>query len=142
MKNEMLETDRAETDSDWILVKGTVQAGYGVASGISSSSPYSQGTLELQRPFFQALGLDLSLYFPGTLNVLIAPWCFQIQAASFTVEALHWTSLHPPETFSFCHCTLEFQGKTYSGLVYYPHPEPKQTHFQSASALETAAAPH
>jgi hypothetical protein len=125
-----------EAMSDWISIEGTVRAGYGVASGTSRSSPYPRGTIEMQRPFFQALGLDLSPYFPGTLNVSIAPWCFHIQSAFFTAEALHWTSLHPPETFSFCHCTLEFRDQSYGGLVYYPHPETKQVHFQSASVLE------
>jgi hypothetical protein len=125
-----------ESITNWISVEGTVQSGYGVASGRSSSSPYPRGTIELQHPFFHRLGLDLSPYFPGTLNVSIAPWVFQIQNAPFIVETLQWTALHPPETFSFCHCTLEFRQRTYAGLVYYPHPETKQVHFQSASLLE------
>jgi hypothetical protein len=121
---------------DWISMEGMVQAGHGVASGNAAQSPYPHGTIEMQRPFFQNLGLDLSPFFPGTLNVSIAPWRFQIHYAPFTFEALRWTHLHPPETFSFCHCVLEFQQKSYAGLVYYPHPETKQTHFQQASVLE------
>ncbi len=125
-----------DSTSSWISAEGIVQAGYGVASGRSNSSPYPRGTIEMQQPFFHRLGLDLSPYFPGTLNVSIAPWCFHIQNAPFTFEALQWTALHPPETFSFCHCTLKFQRQSYEGLVYYPYPETKQVHFQSASLLE------
>jgi hypothetical protein len=121
---------------DWISTEGMVQAGHGVASGNAAQSPYPHGTIEMQRPFFQNLGLDLSPFFPGTLNVSIAPWRFQIHYAPFTFEALRWTHLHPPETFSFCHCVLEFQQKSYAGLVYYPHPETKQTHFQQVSVIE------
>ncbi len=122
--------------SDWISIKGIVQAGHGVASGSAAQSPYPQGTIKMQQPFFRQLGLDLSPYFPGTLNVSIAPWHLQIRHAPFTFELLRWTDLHPPETFSFCRCILEFQKKSYTGLVYYPHPETKQTHFQPASAIE------
>jgi hypothetical protein len=121
---------------DWILTEGIVQAGHGVASGTAAQSPYPHGTIEMQRPFFQNLGLDLGVYFPGTLNVSVAPWQFQLHHAPFTFEALRWTHLHPPETFSFCHCILEFQEKSYKGLVYYPHPETKKTHFQQASIME------
>ena len=124
------------TSLNSVFVEGIVQAGYGVASGRSGSSPYPRGTIEMQQPFFRRLGLDLSPYFPGTLNVSIAPWCFQIHNAPLTFESLQWTVLHPPETFSFCHCFLEFQRQSYEGLVYYPHPETKQVHFQSASLLE------
>jgi hypothetical protein len=122
--------------TEWISIEGTVQAGHGVASGKSAQSPYPRGTIEMQKPFFRQLGLDLSPYFSGTLNVSIAPWRFQLRCAPFTFETLRWTHLHPPETFSFCRCTLEFQEKSYRGLVYYPHPETKQTHFQQASAIE------
>lgn len=122
--------------SDWSATEGIVQAGHGVASGNATQSPYPLGTIEMQRPFFQELGLDLSPYFPGTLNVSIAPWRFQIRHALFTFESLCWTHLHPPETFSFCRCVLEFQEKSYRGLVYYPHPETKQTHFQPTSTIE------
>jgi hypothetical protein len=59
--------------SDWISVEGIVQAGHGVASGNTAQSPYPQGTIKMQQPFFRQLGLDLSPYFPGTLNVSIAP---------------------------------------------------------------------
>ena len=136
MQNEADWRDIPATGSSVLSVEGIVCSGYGVASGRSNGSLYPRGTIEMQQPFFHRLGLDLSPYFPGTLNVSIVPWCFQIQNAPFTFEALQWTSLHPPETFSFCHCTLNFQQQSYEGLVYYPHPETKQVHFQSASLLE------
>ncbi len=37
--------------------------GHGVASG-KAVSPYPKGTIEMQLPFFAALGLDLSSYWP------------------------------------------------------------------------------
>lgn len=44
-----------------------------MASGRAPDSPYPAGTIALQAPFFREHGVDLSPYFPGTLNVDLAP---------------------------------------------------------------------
>lgn len=108
--------------------------GHQVASRPSKDYPYS--SLEKQKPFFKALGLDLQKYFTGTLNISIAPFEFEMVKPEHTFELVEWTDLHPPETFSFSRCKVIFKGVEYTGLVYYPHPETKKTHFQNASLLE------
>ena len=108
--------------------------GHQVASRPSKDYPYS--SLEKQKPFFKALGLDLQKYFTGTLNISIAPFEFEMVKPEHTFELVEWTDLHPPETFSFSRCKVIFKGVEYTGWVYYPHPETKKTHFQNASLLE------
>ena len=119
---------------NWTLLPGTLMRGHQVASRPSKDYPYS--SLEKQKPYFKALGLDLSSYFNGTLNISIAPLEFEMTKPEFTFPLVEWTDLHPPETFSFSRCKVRFQGKEYTGWVYYPHPETKKTHFQNPSLIE------
>ena len=115
-------------------LRGILTRGYQVASRPSRDYPYS--SLEKQKPFFKALGLNLYEYFNGTLNISIAPLEFEMVRPEFTFELVEWTDLHPPETFSFSRCKVFFKGVEYAGWVYYPHPETKKTHFQNASLIE------
>lgn len=108
--------------------------GHQVASRPSKDYPYS--SLEKQKPYFKALGLDLSEFFNGTLNISIAPQTFEMVAPEFTFPLVEWTDLHPPETFSFSRCKVIVEGSKYSGWVYYPHPETKKNHFQDPSLVE------
>lgn len=108
--------------------------GHQVASRPSKDYPYS--SLEKQKPYFKALGLDLQEYFNGTLNISIAPLEFDMAHPEFTFELVEWTDLHPPETFSFSRCQVFFRNVEYTGWVYYPHPETKKTHFQNPSLIE------
>jgi len=117
-----------------VNVKGFVIEGHRVASGPSRDYPY--GTLEKQKPFFKALGLDLETFYNGTLNVSIYPNTFEMKNPQFSFERVEWTDLHPPETFSFSRCAVIFKGKRYAGWVYYPHPETKERHFQQPSMIE------
>jgi hypothetical protein len=119
-------------------IPGILVRGHQVASRPSKDYPYS--TLEKQKPIFKRLGLDLSEYFNGTLNISIAPLIYEMAAPEFTFELVEWTDLHPPETFSFSRCKVIFNERTYPGWVYYPHPETKKNHFQNPSLLEVIAA--
>ena len=119
---------------NWTLLPGTLMRGHQVASRPSKDYPYS--SLEKQKPYFKSLGLDLSSYFNGTLNISIAPLEFEMTKPELTFPLVEWTDLHPPETFSFSRCKVGFQGKEYTGWVYYPHPETKKTHFQNPSLIE------
>jgi len=119
---------------DLIHVPGTVVEGHRVASGPSKEYPY--GSLERQKPFFKAGGLDLERFFPGTLNISIAPLQFKMMKPSYIFRQIAWTDLHPPEDFSFSPCRVRFQGKEYKGTIYYPHPETKIRHFQNPSLIE------
>lgn len=117
-----------------ITVKGTIIEGHRVASAPSDDYPY--GTLEKQKPYFKALGLDLGNFYNGTLNISIYPHTFEMKNPEITFEHVEWTDLHPPETFSFSRCTLIFNGIRYRGWVYYPHPETKIRHFENSSVVE------
>jgi CTP-dependent riboflavin kinase len=120
-------------------VKGIVQQGYRVASGLTDNSPYPAGTIELQIPHFLALGLDLRNCYPGTLNVNIAPQQLQILEATHRFKDVVWLAGFDPETFSFCHCTVQFAQQNYEGWIYYPHPETKINHEQPATLVEILA---
>lgn len=119
-----------------IDLRGTVNKGHGVASGVSAASPYPQGSIAMQAPFFKALGLDLSACYFGTLNVSIAPTQWTIVRPAFHFENVKWTNLHPPETFSFLPCDITHRAVTVQGWLYYPHPETKAAHWQVASVME------
>jgi len=116
------------------IVSGVVVQGYRVASGPSSDYPY--GTLEKQVPLFKQLGLNLERFHLATLNVSIAPATFEMIDPEYTFRQVAWTDLHPPEDFSFSSCKVIYKGGSYEGYVYYPHPETKQRHFESASLIE------
>ena len=115
-------------------VNGVIVEGYRVASGPSKDYPY--GTLEKQIPLFKQRGLNLEYFYPGTLNVSIAPLTFEMIAPELTFQQVEWTDLHPPEDFSFSSCTVRYKGGEYEGYVYYPHPETKKRHFENSSILE------
>jgi len=117
-----------------MVVSGEIVAGYHVASGPSKDYPY--GTLEKQIPLFKQFGLNLERFHPGTLNVSIAPATFEMVNPEYTFRQVAWTDLHPPEDFSFSRCMVRFNGASYAGYVYYPHPETKKRHFESASLIE------
>ncbi len=124
----------------WLTINGIIQRGHQVASGIATDSPYPEGTIIMQTPFFKALGLDLSPFFPGTLNISISPYQFSLKQPEYTFCDLKWNRDYPAEDFSFSPCRVGFGGIMYPGLVYYPHPESKIGHFQDPSILEVLAA--
>ena len=113
---------------DWITIDGIVIEGHRVA--IQPSTVYPYGTIEKQKPYFKERGLDLDGYFNGTINVSIAPSRFTLVSPEFTFPDVAWTELHPPELFSFSRCKIRCKGRTYGGMVYYPHPETKIRHLQ------------
>ena len=126
-------------DTEWILVEGIIKQGHQVASGLAKDSPYPQGTIEMQIPFFQKLGLDLSSFFLGTLNISIYPQIVTINQPEYTFREIKWHRDYPAEDFSFSACEVIFEEKNYSGWIYYPHPETKIGHFQDSSTIEAIA---
>lgn len=122
-----------------ITVSGIIESGHQVASGMANDSPYALGTIKMQLPHFQKLGLDLSRYFLGTLNIAIAPHKFKVINPQYTFPLVKWHPDYPAETFSFSPCQVIFQEITYAGLIYYPHLETKIGHFQADSILEVIA---
>lgn len=120
-------------------VRATVLPGHGVASGRSGDPRFPGGTIALQKPFFLERGLDLSPFHPGTLNLSIAPCRYRVLRPKHTFRAVKWAETEPPEDFSFFDCRVLWNGRSYAGLVYYPHPETKPEHFQPPDVLEVLA---
>ena len=89
----------------------------------------------MQAPHFLSLGVDVSPFYPGTLNVSIAPHQFELKP-ELTLPLVKWSPNHEPESFSFVPVQLIWQQKSYDGLIYYPHPETKINHFQDPSVIE------
>jgi hypothetical protein len=113
--------------------------GYRIASGLTSNSPYSDGSIKLQTPVFQALGLDISNYYPGTINININPYIYTSCSPWKTFLNVDWIDLNPPEDFSFFQVILIYESNHYDGLIYLPHPETKARHHQSLNILEILA---
>ncbi len=122
-----------------VMLQGVVVRGHGVASGQAAGSPYPQGSVVMQMPFFKARGLDLSNCWAGTVNVSIAPRTWSLLQADHCFERLAWTHLHPPETFSFVRLHMLWRAKSIGAWLYYPHPETKAAHHQNANVMEIIA---
>lgn len=117
--------------------KATIIQGHRVASGLNGNPDFPGGTLHMQAPFFKERGLDLSVYYQGTLNVSIAPHAYRVVKAPLTFPLVKWHPVDPAETFSFFHVRrILADGSHVDGLVYYPHPETKPKHFQPSDMLE------
>lgn len=126
--------------AETVTLNGTVVSGHRVASGQASDSPYPKGTIEMQTPYFRALGVDLSSFYAGTLNVSIAPCRFNL-VPQRTLHQVKWSPEHAAESFSFVPVGLTWQQQHYSGLIYYPHPDTKINHFQDPAVLELLLPP-
>jgi hypothetical protein len=113
---------------------GVVVPGHGVASGRSTSTPYPAGTIALQAPAFRQHGVDLSAYFPGTLNVDLAPHVPQPRSPVFDGR-LRWHG-DLEERFLLMAVRLRTAGHEHAGLWYYPHPATKPAHFQRLTVVE------
>ncbi len=122
-----------------IVVPGRIVNGHKVASGQANDPRFPQGTLRLQMPVFAQLGLQLDSYYPGTINISIAPYEYRINQPKVTFRQVQWAPGYPTEDFSFFDCTLTINETSVRGLVYYPHPETKPEHFQDPQTLEVLA---
>ncbi len=123
--------------TDWQTVPARVLRGHQVASGRGGDPRFPGGTIRMQAPHFAALGLDLSLFYPGTLNVSVAPLRYRIVRPRATFRGVRWHPTQPAEDFSFFDVRLVREGlPAVDGLIYYPHPDTKPEHFQPAEVLE------
>lgn len=123
--------------NQWTKIQGIIQQGYQVASGQNKAPRFPGGTLRMQRASFKQRGLDLSPYFPGTINLSLYPHSYVIKQSAYTFHKVKWAEHQPAEDFSFFDCCIiskvQFPIK---GLIYYPHPETKPMHFQEPSVME------
>lgn len=119
------------------MISATIVQGHRVASGLNGNPRFPGGTVRMQLPFFHALGLDLSSFYPGTLNVSLAPLSYQVVRPRHTFRAVKWHPTEPEEDFSFFDVAVHREsGEPVHGWVYHPHPDTKPEHFQKPDVLE------
>ncbi len=122
------------------LIRGTVVAGHGVASGESGGTRYPGGTIAMQAPHFADRGIDLSNFHPATINLSIAPMRLVLERPIATLRAVEWHPSDPAEDFSFAPCRIGYsRDEMVDGLVYRPHPETKPDHHQPETVVEVLA---
>ena len=120
-------------------IPATILQGHRVASGLNGNPLFPGGTLRMQLPVFCELGLDLSPFYPGTLNVSIVPCRYHIVSPWRTFRGVKWHPTEPAEDFSFFDVLLrphEPDACPVPGLIYHPHPDTKPAHFQQPEVLE------
>lgn len=119
-------------------VEGVVAPGHGIASGKTKDLRFPQGTIAPQIPHFAARGLNLESFFPGTLNVDIAPQGFSMGTPSHTFRDVQW---HPEfkEHFSFCSVAIAVGHNVTGGFLYYPQPETKTEFMDGPTQLQILA---
>jgi hypothetical protein len=123
--------------TSWQTITARIVPGHRVASGENGNPLFPGGTLKMQTPHFRALGLNLTAYHGGTLNVSIAPLRYRVIAPRRTFCAVKWHPTEPAEDFSFFDVRLvRDDAPAVEGLIYYPHPDTKPTHFQKPDVLE------
>jgi hypothetical protein len=111
--------------------------GYRVCSGLNGNPRFPGGTLLMQIPHFLARGLDLAVFYRGTLNISIAPLRYRVVQPRLTFRDVKWHPVEPQEDFSFFDVSLIRPGQPpVNGLIYYPHPDTKPEHFQAPDVLE------
>jgi hypothetical protein len=124
-------------EEDFGMILATIVQGHRVASGLNGNPRFPGGTMRMQLPFFRELGLDLSGYHLGTLNVSIAPMSYCVVKPKWTFHALKWHPTEPAEDFSFFDVIVQRDDAApVSGLIYFPHPDTKPEHFQKPDVLE------
>jgi hypothetical protein len=119
---------------------GIVVAGHGVASGRAKQDEFPGGAIRLQTPVFACLGVDLTPFHPGTINVDVSPHRVAVTAPRHRLERVEWLDGYPAETFSFVDMEIRVGGTCHDALLFYPHPETKPEHFQDPGVLEVLAA--
>jgi len=121
----------------------TVVSGYGVASGRAADSPYPDGTIALQKPFFSALGLDLSACYNGTINAAFDCRQVMLKRWHYQFFRVNWHAGLAAEDFRFVSCKLICKHpesvKSYPAYIYQVVADSKLGHFQDANVLELLA---
>lgn len=120
--------------------KGIVMQGTGIASGTRGCQDMG-GTINQQKPFFEASGFSFDGLHMGTINVSVDPYEYEIIKPVHQLKDCKWHQDWPTETFSLFDCTIRYKNNAYKGYVYYPHPETKSTTFFGHSMLEVLTVP-
>ena len=121
--------------------KAIINRGHGIASGKTKDARFPGGTLSMQAPFFRELGMDLSKFFTGTLNLSVHPFSYRLGTPLHSFPQVKWTTCLPAENFSFYSCQVRLLDDIVpmDALVYWPHPSTKPEFHQDPYILEVLA---
>ena len=119
-----------------MILEGRIVTGHGAASGMGKDPRYPEGTLHLQIPHFRKIGIDISNYYPGTINVHLGTKTVRIIKPKFLAKDISWSPHIPPENFFFFDVWATYEGQQYQGLIYMPDPATKTDHFQDPALIE------
>lgn len=117
-------------------IKGTIVKGDQVASGQAKDSPFSHGTIVMQKPWLEDAGVKLDGAYLATLNIDIAPFQLQFLKPYITLENIKWHTGTPAESFLIGRCILHINNQDIKGYVYLPLPATKTQHFQSDNVVD------
>jgi len=124
---------------EWKWHSGIIKPGYQIASGNNKDTPYPDGSIKLQKPHFAKLGLSLKGYYNGTINIHFPGYKWILQNPRICFPHLKWNNTTKPETFCFWPIVIRKDFTVINGLIYYPHPGTKTTHFQDECCVEILA---
>ena len=68
-----------------------VVQGHGIASGKNYDARFPQGTLAMQIPIFEKLGLNFSDFYQGTINLDVSPSAFKLGKPAFCFTKVDWS---------------------------------------------------
>lgn len=117
---------------------GEVIKGHQVASGLAENTPFTTGTISLQKPLFKRLGLNLSKMYAGTINLQFPVASLSIVKAHYAFDDIKWHEDVPAECFQFIACQVRHhKSKVWlSAYIYQPVKETKIGHHQPENVLE------
>jgi len=92
-------------------IKAVLKEGYNVASGQSKDEQFPEGTISLQKKFFDK-EINFDNFYLGTLNFSIAPFKFDIKKSDFSFFDIEWFD-GEKENFFFVECELDFNSRFY-----------------------------
>lgn len=118
------------------VFKGNVTKGHRVASGLNVDSPFLEGTIKLQKPFFKDLGLNLTNFYDGTINIAFNKSSIKVVNYDHKFKQVKWIEDFPPEDFIFVKCHIIYRDKSYTSYIYQPMKQTKIGHFQKENVLE------
>jgi|TARA_R110001599_G_scaffold19702_2_gene75237 hypothetical protein len=121
------------------LLNFTVVKGHQVASGSANDSRFPFGTINAQVSHFKALGLDISEFYPATINAEFNSRSITLNHHDYFFKQVKWHDDIPAEDFKFCRCILLKEYTEISALIYQPQFDTKTEHQQPLNQLEILA---
>lgn len=117
----------------------TVVKGHQVASGRANDPRFPVGTINAQASHFKALGLDISEFYPATINAEFKSKSITLNQHDYFFQQVKWHKYIPAEDFKFWRCNLLKDDTEFSALIYQPQLDTKTEHIQPLNQLEILA---